>query len=276
VDGSVLAQESPERFLKVLDVKVSGSFNLHLLTRDLVLDFFVSFSSASALLSTPGQASYAAGNAFQDALGHYRVHSGLPGLSVNWGTWGEVGMAAAMPEAGRRLFQDRGLGEIEPAEGLGVLGNLIAEGRAQVGVMPINWAKFVKVVSGGTAPPYLEKLVVGRTPQAADDAARSLRERFAQAPLSGQREVLTCYLQDRIAAVLGYSDAAQVDPELTLLELGFDSLMAVQLRNAIRTSLEVDVPISRLVDSTSIDGLADLLKEKLAVSAGGGQVVDVI
>jgi NAD(P)-dependent dehydrogenase (short-subunit alcohol dehydrogenase family)/acyl carrier protein len=276
VQGALLAQESSERFLEVLDVKLAGSFNLHLLTRDRPLDFFVSFSSASALLASPGQASYAAGNAFQDALGHHRVRSGLPGLSVNWGNWGEVGMVAALPEAGRRLFRERGLGEIDAREALSLLGDLIVEGRAQVGVMPVNWAKFVRVVSGGSVTPYLERVVPRDGGDRALEGEPAIRDKIAHAPVSAQRELLAGFLQGRVATVLGYAKGNQVDRELTLLELGFDSLMAVQLRNAIRSSLEVDVPISRLVDSTSIEGLVELLREQLAVSAGGVHVLDVI
>src|SRR5262249_11791726 len=115
--GNVLAEQTWESFSPVLDVKVAGRWNLHSLTRDLPLDFFVSFSSAASLLATPGQGSYAAGNAFKDALGHLRKRSGLPGLTVNWGAWAEAGMAASMPALYRKtILHDRGQGEIDPSE----------------------------------------------------------------------------------------------------------------------------------------------------------------
>src|SRR5262249_8665353 len=108
-EGTVLQEQSWKSFASVLDVKVAGSWILHSLTRDVPLDFFVGFSSASSVLRSPGQASYAAGNAFKDALAHERVRSGLRGLAVNWGPWAEVGMGALASDLRRRALRDRGM-----------------------------------------------------------------------------------------------------------------------------------------------------------------------
>ena len=95
LDDGVLLQMDRERFARALAPKVQGAWNLHEATRDAPLDFFVLFSSVSCLLGSPGQGNYAAGNAFLDALAHYRRGLGLPALSVNWGPWAGAGMAAA-------------------------------------------------------------------------------------------------------------------------------------------------------------------------------------
>jgi acyl carrier protein len=86
-----------------------------------------------------------------------------------------------------------------------------------------------------------------------------------------RRGLLVRYLQERVALVLGYENPAQIDRELTLLELGFDSLMAVQLRNQIRKSLEVDVPIGKLFDSTSVEGLTDVVQDRIAATQAPAQ-----
>jgi aryl carrier-like protein len=263
----------------VLDTKMAGSWNLHVLTRDLPLDFFVCFSSAASLLGSVAQASYAAGNAFKDAVAHCRVREGLKGLAVNWGTWAEVGMAATLPEFRRKALRDRGLGPIDPAQAVQVLGDLIAEGRAQVGVMPINWDKFFKEVAEGTAPPYLERLAPKGERVVAGEEVKGILPKVRAAEAANRQEVLSAYVRERVAKILGYSDPAQVDSELTLLELGFDSLMAVQLRNQIRTNLEVDVPIGKLFDSTTVEALTALLHQRLAAAASapaGREQVEVI
>ncbi|HEY9226744.1 MAG TPA: SDR family NAD(P)-dependent oxidoreductase, partial [Gemmatimonadaceae bacterium] len=94
VEDAMLADQDAGRFSRVLAPKVAGTWNLHTLTREFPLDFFVLFSSGAALLGSPGQGNYAAANLFLDALAHQRHAHGLPALSINWGSWAEVGMAA--------------------------------------------------------------------------------------------------------------------------------------------------------------------------------------
>ncbi len=276
--SSSIVDQTWERGREVLDAKVLGSWNLHRLTRDLPLDFFVCFSSAASLLASPGQSIYAAGNAFEDALGHFRVRAGLAGLTVNWGMWGEVGMAMTLPEAYRNsILRDRGLGEIRPDEALVLLGDLIAEGRAESGVFPVHWEKFVRTACRGKVPPYLERVA----PQVV--APRPIQEeqgillRVSQTPPAERLALFVDYLRRQVAGVLGYEQPSAVDVEVTLLELGFDSLMAIQLRNQVRAHLGVDLPIGRVLDSAAVVSLAALLQEGLAPSrAGNDEVVEVI
>jgi myxalamid-type polyketide synthase MxaE and MxaD len=263
--GTLLSEQSWDRFNEILDAKVAGTFVVHELTKELPLDFFVSYSSASAVIGSHGQSAYVAANAFQDALSHYRVRAGLPGLAVNWGSWAEVGAAHSLPEQARRALRDRGMGEIAPAEGVEVLGRLIAEGRPQAVVMQINWPKFVRGVVQGNVPPYFSR--VAKAPERKAEAAPSPLDvggRVRAASPAERAPVLRQYVCEQVALVLGYQEAGRIDPELTLLELGFDSLMAVQLRNHLRSQLEVDVPIGKLFDSTSVDGLTRVVLEKLA------------
>jgi acyl carrier protein len=263
LDDGVLLQQNRERFERVLGPKVLGSFRLHEATRDLGLDFFVCFSSAAALFGSAGQANYAAANAFMDALAAQRRASGLPGLSVAWGAWAETGMAANLTSGQRQKLAERGVGEIEPRQGLRLLGDLIAEGKALVGVSPMNWAKYFAGVSKEQALPYFERLVPTSATAAPKESGGDVLAELRQAPASQRREIVGRYVLDRVARILGYEDPGQVDRDLTLLELDFDSLMAVQLRNQVRTGLGADVPIGKLFDSTGVDALAALLVQKL-------------
>ena len=116
VDDGLLAEQDMRRFARVMAPKVRGSWNLHELTAHLALDFFIGFSSGAALLGSPGQSNYAAANSFVDALAHLRRSRGQHALSIDWGSWSEVGMAAGIGETHRRRWAAMGLGMISPEE----------------------------------------------------------------------------------------------------------------------------------------------------------------
>ena len=277
LDDGVLLQQTKERFRRVLAPKVQGAFNLHQATLSLDLDHFVCFSSASALLGSAGQANYSAANAFLDALAQRRRSAGRCGLSVSWGAWAQAGMAANLTAAQRQKLADRGVGDIEPEPGLRLLGALMAEGRASVGVVPMSWARYFAGTPRDSVLPYFEALVPKADDSTPATEAGDLLASVKRAEGEERRDLLGRYLQERVALVLGYKDAAQIDRDLTLLELGFDSLMAVQLRNQIRKSLEVDVPIGKLFDSTSVDGLSRVVQDRLAAALPSSpEQVDVI
>ena len=126
LDDGVLLQQTWERFAKVLAPKVEGAWNLHRLTQTAPLDFFVLFSSAAALLGSPGQANHAAANAFLDALAHHRRALGLPAVSINWGVWSGWGVAADRGVGARAAVQ--GMGSFTPEEGLHVLERVLGGG----------------------------------------------------------------------------------------------------------------------------------------------------
>ncbi len=94
LNDGILQQQTWERFEKVLAPKAQGAWNLHVLTRNCPLDFFIMFSSVASLLGSPGQANYAAANGFIDALAHTRSQMGGGALSINWGAWSAFGLAA--------------------------------------------------------------------------------------------------------------------------------------------------------------------------------------
>ncbi len=138
IDDAMLAEQSTQRFEKVMAPKAQGAWNLHQLTVGLPLDFFVLFSSAAALLGSPGQGNYASANSVLDALASVRRARGLPALSVQWGGWAEVGMAAGLDESHRRRSAETGFPAIEPAEGIRMLDDLLfGSHAAQVAALPL-------------------------------------------------------------------------------------------------------------------------------------------
>ncbi|MCC5622346.1 type I polyketide synthase [Nostoc sp. CHAB 5715] len=149
LDDGVLQQLNSERLQSVMSVKVAGAWNLHLLTKNVPLDYFIMFSSAASLLGSPGQTNHVAANTFLDALAQYRHSQGLPALSINWGVWADIGAAAKGQIATQMSL--RGIGAIAPDQGIDILEFLLTQSTTQVGVVPVNWTE---LLAQGLSSPF--------------------------------------------------------------------------------------------------------------------------
>ena len=261
-----LLQHEPGDLERALRAKVPGAWALHEATAGLPLDFFVLFSSASALLSSPLLGSYAAGNAFLDALAHRRRAQGLPALAIDWGSWGEVGMGADAPRDSRSGALDRAL--ILPAQGLEVLERLMQSGAAQVAVAPIDWATWEAVYPVFMRAPLLRR-VVRRGGEETTDRGALTADAILAAPPESRGPLVLDFLAGQTCAVMGIA-AGAFDPHQPLSEVGLDSLMAVELRNRIQRALGVSVPMVQLLQGPSVSELATAVAERIAGGATSG------
>ncbi len=258
-DGMLLALDA-ERFQRVMAPKIGGAWNLHALTRELPLDFFVLFSSASSLLGSSGQGAYAAANAYLDALAHHRRSEGLPALSINWGPWAQVGLAAAEENRGERLAQ-LGLAGIRPDMGLEALSRLLGSTPAQAAVLPMDWARFGH--RAGAKPLYAHLIPEQATEEALElriPAAGSLRQELLALPTEARQDRLVAYLAQELSRSLRIP-VARIDPEVALPRLGLDSLTATELKNRIRDGLECVIPVVKFLEGLSIRDLAEHVLE---------------
>ena len=259
LDDGVLPQQSWERFATVFGPKVSGAWNLHLATRGAPLDYFVLFSSASALLGKPGQSNYAAANAFLDAMAHRRRADGLPATSINWGAWGEVGMAASLAAGHQGQMAGRGVELIAPDKGVLALERALIEGDAQTAVLPVRWATLLEQFPAGETPPLYAELARAipprpSRPSAGDDPA-AFRRQLAAAASEDRVRLLVERLRLHVARVMGM-DPQATDTGRSLSDLGIDSLMAVELKNRIDGDLRGSVPVTDLLAGPTIEALA--------------------
>ncbi|WP_218080277.1 type I polyketide synthase [Anthocerotibacter panamensis] len=250
-DGA-LSSQNWERFTEVMGAKVQGAWNLHTLTQDHPLDFFVLFSSVAALLGSPGQANHAAANAFLDTLAWERRAQGLPALSINWGPWAEVGKAA-------HLERDplRRLGMIPPEQGIRLLGELLGQDATQVGVFVADWAQLLPASAEGW-PGFLAELASGG--QAAWEPLPTHGQTREERP-----PVLADYLRAQVAGALG-AEEFHLDPEAPLLNSGLDSLTALELRNRVNRDLGVDVPVVKFLEGLSLADLTNFIAVHLEES----------
>jgi hypothetical protein len=143
VDDAVLQRQTWARCKAVLRGKAHGAWVLHDITRELPLDFFVLYSAAGVLLGAAGQGAYPAANAELDALAQARRRCGLPALSVAWGSWADVGMAARLAKSGHDVWAERGLAKITPATGFAALARLMQDGSTYAAVLSIDWSRFL-------------------------------------------------------------------------------------------------------------------------------------
>jgi NRPS condensation-like uncharacterized protein/acyl carrier protein len=241
LDDATVLQQTPERLAKVFAPKVSGSWHLHQQSQGMPLDFFVCFSSAASLLGHAGQANYAAANAFMDALMQQRHSMGLPGLSINWGGWSEVGLAANMAHGGAEL--------ISPEQGILLLGHLLRQPVAQVGAMPFNWVKLAKQLPAGHHFPFLSQFL---KPSASKSP---LRQQLVQASAGERIALLKNHLRAEIQTIVG---AEPADGQ-SFLDLGMDSLMSIQLSTRLAASLETSLPATLTLEYRTIGQLTTYL-----------------
>jgi acyl carrier protein len=252
LDDGVLTEQTWERFAPVLAPKVEGSWNLHRLTRALPLDFFVMFSSLAAVAGAPGQANYAAANAFQDALATYRRSCGLPAVSIAWGAWAD-GMAAHDHLEERR--RSIGIETMSAEQGLGLFAAALTGASARVVAGAFNWDRFAARYHPRPVPARFSHLISASPAAARPSADSASLQRWSTLSQSAGAVLLRDYLHTLAVRVLGFPSGRQIDPAQPLQELGLDSLMAVELRNALSAALEQNLPATLLFSYPALDDL---------------------
>jgi len=256
LDDGVLREQNRERFDRVMASKVLGAWNLHALTQDQPLDLFVLFSSAAALLGSPGQGNYAAANAFLDALAAWRRSLGQPGLAIHWGSWAEVGMAARLKDSEGRRWSATGLGWIDPAQGLRTMEQLLVEGRVQAGVLPVDWPKFFERIPAGSEPPWLSEMARGARAGAVESGPPALLQTLKNATASERIGLALAHVRQAAAEVLAMGEGELPDPRRPLNELGFDSLTGVEFCNRVGRSIGEHLNPTVLFDHPTLEALA--------------------
>jgi acyl transferase domain-containing protein/NADPH:quinone reductase-like Zn-dependent oxidoreductase/acyl carrier protein len=262
LDDGLVTSLTPDRLAGVLRPKVDAAWHLHELTRDADLAEFVLFSSVSGLFGSPGQGNYAAANAFLDALAVHRRALGLPAVSLAWGAWDTAGMTAGLSDVERQRLGRSGLPPLTIEQGMALFDQATATDEPVQAPVRVNPAGL-----RGQAPPLLRDVAPSpkrRATAARDESAGSLREHLRQLDADGQDSLLRDLVVNYAAGLLGHPDASAIDPERGFLELGFDSLIAVELRNKLSELVDLRLQTSVIFDSRTPAGLARWLRTQLA------------
>jgi acyl carrier protein len=260
LDDGVLLKLEWESFARVFASKAAGAWNLHLLTRETPLDFFVCFSSVLALLGGSGQANYAAASTFVDALAHYRRAAGLPALSINWGPWAFAGSASLeVIEQHSQLYD--GFTSIPIESGLEVFGRLLSTTQAQIGVMPFDAAQWGEIYPAVGATFLADVVGEERKPTRSNAVPTLSSEALLNAAPAERQRLLGDYLKGIIARRVGIS-APSLDVTSTFISLGLDSLMMLEIRNRIADDLGLIIPPVKFIENPSVAQLTTAAYER--------------
>nr|WP_217215523.1 type I polyketide synthase [Streptomyces sp. AC550_RSS872] len=274
VDDGVLTTLTPDRIDTVLRPKVHAAQHLHELTAGLNLSRFVLFSSGVGTFGGAGQANYAAANAFLDALAHHRRAAGLPATSLAWGLWETTaGMSAELSEVDKRRLAQSGVVALTPRRGLALFDAAWDSDAATLVPMGLDLAVLRKKAAEHTLPAAFRGLVRAPLRRAAAAAQGATGESFAQQLAgqseSGRRKLLLELIQRHVASVLNYAADTAIDPKLPFRELGFDSLTAVELRNALIAATGVQLSAALVFDHPTATALAEYLEGRVLQSVAG-------
>ncbi|HWX87994.1 MAG TPA: SDR family NAD(P)-dependent oxidoreductase, partial [Solirubrobacteraceae bacterium] len=264
LEDAMLESLTAEGLDRVLAPKLDAALHLHELTADLDLSVFVMFSSSAASLGAAGQANYAAANAFLDGLASHRRALGLPAVSLAWGLWGgDDGMGGRLGEADRTRIARSGLGALSVQEGLELFDAALAMDRALVIPMRLDPHALRTQARDGLLPAVLRGMV--RVPIRRKRGMGNSLERQLQVMSPEERAQATLELvQAEVASVLGHAAGSMVQAQRSFSELGFDSLMAVELRNRLSAATGLRLPTTLVFDYPSAGALAQYLAHEIS------------
>jgi acyl carrier protein len=258
LDDALLSQQNLEHFRTTLAPKAFGACHLDRLTKHDELDFFVVSSSVSSLFGSPGQSNYATANAFLDGLVAQRRAQGLPATSVNFGPWAEGGMASS--GAARANIGAQSLVPLEPSAALGALGEVVANGTGQATVIKANWQRAAKVL-GSSRPPMLDLVLPSAVGEVTGDS--ELLRQLQEIPVAQRAGFVTEFLQREVQNFLRLAQPPAATSRF--LDLGTDSLMAIELRNRLHSQFggAFTINATAVFDYPTIGGLAEYLVSRL-------------
>ncbi|MFF5720924.1 type I polyketide synthase [Streptomyces buecherae] len=250
--------------------KAAGAAHLDELLGDQPLDAFITFSSIAAAWGSASNGAYAAANAFLDGLVENRHQRGLAATSLAWGPWAEVGMATS-EDTGHQLGR-RGLGMLPPTTAVQALAVAVGSGGTCEVIADVDWTNFAPIYTSTRAWPLLDEIPEARdtlTEAETEDptADRSLLDELSNLPSADQQRKLVTLVCAEAASVLGHAGTDQVKPNRPFRDIGFDSLTAVELRNALGSATGVRLPATLIFDYPTPAALAGRLHEDLFAGA---------
>jgi len=260
---AMISTIEPDEVCLSISAKVDGARNLHELTASHPVEFFVLYSSIATLLGTPGQAVYAAGNAYLDALAEHRRATGLPAISIAWTVVENTGMAANAGAKALSQLVDRGVAPLPLRTATDLLEQLLgAEPPAHVGAVSFDLGRWTTFYPHAKSMPRLEPLTDGAVPQSDERVVADLRSR------SGVDRIraLQAYLSKAATAVLHLPEPPE--PNRSLVDLGIDSLTALELQAMVETELDIQMSSEQLLRGPSLRELA----VEIAAQLGGNSV----
>lgn len=265
LEDKLLVDLDRDTLERVLRPKVLGGWNLHQESLEIDLDYFVLFSSLSSVFGHAGQANYSAANALLDSLAHYRRSQNLPATVMNWGHLGEVGYLAEREQLGQRL-ERQGVLSFSVKQATDCLEYALQTQAIQLSVLRMDWTLWRGLgITSRVSPRFADLLQSVNDPSANGSLASASNLRAASA--ADRERLVDELLRNKTGMLLGIP-ASQIQSQRALLEMGLDSLMAVEMRNWIESQLEISLPISALMRSESLAQVVELICQEIDGNGG--------
>lgn len=262
IDDSLIQNMSAGQLAKVFAPKVDGAANLHLLTQDLPLEFFVLYSSGTTLFGNPGQAAYVAANAWLESLAEHRRALGLTATCMRWGAIDDVGYLARNPDTKSALQKRMGGKALASAQALAYLENALLTGESGEGVLQLDWASLAQFLPTAQAPRYQE---LART-VSKNDAVPTDPDEVALMLSVLDDEALAAKLSEMVKSEVGtilHISPEEIDSGKSIYDMGLDSLMGVELVVALESRFGVRLTMMAVSETPTIDKLAARISDLL-------------
>lgn len=267
IEDGVLAEQTAERLARVFAPKVQGAWLLHRLTAGLDLDLFLLFSSMAGTLGSAGQGSYAAANAFLDALAVYRQAQGLAAQSLAWGPWAEQGMAATLMPVQQSRLAAMGLLALPPAQGIALFAQALHRPEPHLLLASIDLSAVATAFSGRLLAPWRTLLPAPSAPASRGSYGAWLQQ-LGTLPPELRLAAITEAVRTEVARVLLLPSADAVPIDRPLREIGIDSLLAIELRNRLSEQTKLALPSTLAFDYPTPSEIAGLLAKSLRETQG--------
>ncbi|MDN7484298.1 type I polyketide synthase [Burkholderia orbicola] len=268
IDDGLVRNLDDARMIAVLAPKVAGAWNLHRATRGLPLDLFVVYSSATTYLGNPGQSNYVAANAFLEALVEHRRAAGLPATFMAWGPLEDVGFLARHADTREALQSRIGGASITSDEAMAALERVLVAGAAGEAVVRLDWHAVARGMPAAKARRYalLQSQAKGGD---ARDGGTQLREEVLALPRDEAIALVARTLQAQIARIL-HMTPDRIALDKSVLDMGMDSLMGMELGLAVEEAFEVKLSVMAIAEGASVTTLAGRIVDSIGASADAG------
>ncbi len=276
VKDKLMVEMPKEDFDKVYNVKTIGNWTLHKQFEEQELDFFVMFSSITAMVTATGQINYISANSFLDGIADYRRRKGLTALSVAWGPWDE-GMIRKLGL--QEVYIRKGMTPISRIKGVSTLERILYQNISYALVVEADWEKVIDSVPRSTNP-YLDHL---KQTEGEENAVvltdEEILARFNEGFKAAEEEERLTYVLGIVKELVGkvlHIPAEKIESESSLSELGIDSMMSTELKNRIEMNTGAIITIVDILNNQSITHLATLVENQVVSILELDSVEDLI
>ncbi|WP_447955834.1 type I polyketide synthase [Vreelandella sp. EE7] len=261
IDDGLIRNLDAARIQSVLAPKIEGARHLDALTQNDTLDFFILYSSATTLFGNPGQANYVAANHWMEAFAEHRRQKGLAATCVRWGAIEDVGFLARNTRTRDALQERLGGSALRSADALNVLEQMLITPGASLGVLELEWGALARFLPTAAAPRF-DELARQSDDDTSADSDDDISALLADLSPEELQQTVTELLRAELASIL-LIEEEKIDVDRSVYDMGFDSLMGVELMTAIENRLGVQVPVMVLSEASTLNKLAGVLIKKL-------------